>query len=64
MQLAASPEGLSSMEYRAYSVSTDNILMWICEVYYTTQRRWFTIDYFLVLFTGDCVKRQPQHIIR
>jgi hypothetical protein len=27
--------------YRAYSAGID-ILMWICEVYYTTQRGWFT----------------------
>jgi hypothetical protein len=30
--------------YRVYSVSIDNILMWVCEVWYTLQGRLFTID--------------------
>jgi hypothetical protein len=37
-QLLASQRGLCSKElvYRAYFVITDNILMWICEVWFAT----------------------------
>jgi hypothetical protein len=48
--------------YRVYSVSIDNILMWIYEVWYST--RWFTIVYVRVLSVGDGVKRLPRRIIR
>jgi hypothetical protein len=39
--------------YRIYSVSTDNILMWIRDVQYAIKMRQFTIEYVCVLFVGD-----------
>jgi hypothetical protein len=50
--------------YRVYSVSTDTILMWIFEVQYNIQSRWFTIDYLCVLFVRDDIIHRPQRIIR
>jgi hypothetical protein len=50
--------------YRAYSVSTDNVLMWMCELSHAVQRRKFIIVYICVLLVGDGVKRGPIHIVQ
>jgi hypothetical protein len=44
-------------KYRAYSASTDNILMSIFEVEYNIESRRFTIEYLWVLFRGENVKQ-------
>jgi hypothetical protein len=49
--------------YRVSSVSTDNILMWICGMLYAIRSRRFTVDYLCVLFLGDGFKPLPRHII-
>lgn len=35
--------------YSVYSVSTDGTLMWMCAIYYSSQRTRFTTDCFYVL---------------
>jgi hypothetical protein len=51
-------------DYRVYYVTTDNIFVWICEVWYTVYRRRVTIDYLCVLYVGYGGKRRPRRIIR
>jgi hypothetical protein len=47
-----------------HSLSTHNILLWICEVQYTIRRRRYTTGSLCELLVGDGVKRRPRNIIR
>jgi hypothetical protein len=49
--------------YRVSSVSTDNILMWICGVLYAIRGTRFTVDYLCVLFLRDSFKLLPRRIV-
>jgi hypothetical protein len=58
---AAGHEQMSSLLYQynmfiLYPVSTGDILMCMCKVQYTIQRRMFMIDYLYVLFMRDSMK--------
>jgi hypothetical protein len=56
-------DDLLFLVYRVYSVSIYNILVWICEIWYTVWRQ-FTIDCLCVPFVGDGVKGRFRLIIR
>jgi hypothetical protein len=49
---------------RVYCVNIYNVLIGICEIYYTTKWKWFTSDYLLMSLVGDGVKYLPRCIIR
>jgi hypothetical protein len=49
---------------RVYSVSTDNILTSIYEVWYTVWKGRSKVDYLCVLFVGDGIKRRPRCMFR
>jgi hypothetical protein len=50
--------------YRVYSVITENIFIWIFELWYNIQRRQFTVVFLCVLNVGDTVKRRSRRITR
>jgi hypothetical protein len=49
--------------YCVYSVSTEDILTWICQVQYAVWRRRFTIECFWMLFVWDGIKRRHRRFI-